>query len=177
MFSRTKVGGATKAPKQVAVVSAQTRTQTTAQTLAAAQAVVELQAVARGHSSRKLVNGVREAVAAETLVAMNLVRCLRASRRAHARMTTFPCAHAQRAPCPPLAAQLGSELEYLNALTEVCERFEVQDPSMSERGGLSPVRARASPTTSPSVARTRVRGAGSARAGARSALAALPPRL
>ena len=124
MFSRTKIGGATKAPKQVAVVSAQTRTQTTAQTLAAAQAVVKLQAVARGHSSRKLVNGVREAVAAETLVAMNLVRCLRASRRAHVRMTTFPCAHAQRAPCPPLAAQLGSELEYLNALTEVCERFE-----------------------------------------------------
>ena len=124
MFSRTKVGGATKAPKQVAGVSTQTRTQTTAPTMAAAQAVVKLQAVARGHSSRKLVNGVREAVAAETLVAMNLVRCLRASRRAHARMTTFPCAHAQRAPCAPLAAQLGSELEYLNALTEVCERFE-----------------------------------------------------
>ena len=39
-------------------------------------------------------------------------------------MATFPCAHAQRAPCAPLAAQLGSELEYLNALTEVCERFE-----------------------------------------------------
>jgi NAD(P)-dependent dehydrogenase (short-subunit alcohol dehydrogenase family) len=33
-------------------------------------------------------------------------------------MTTFPCAHAQRAPCSLLAAQLGSELEYLNALTE-----------------------------------------------------------
>ena len=115
MFSRNK------ATKQVA---AQTRTQTTAPTMAAAQAVVKLQAVARGHSSRKLVNGVREAVAAETLVAMNLVRCLRASRCAHVRMSTFPCAHAQRAPCAPLAAQLGSELEYLNALTEVCERFE-----------------------------------------------------
>ena len=72
-FSRSK------ATKQVA---AQTRTQTTAPTMAAAQAVVKLQAVARGHSSRKLVNGVREAVAAETLVAMNLVRCLRASRLA-----------------------------------------------------------------------------------------------